>query len=100
MERLWSPWRLAYLTGTSDESAGCIFCKVSPPGGDVLDASRDDLVLVHGRRVYVILNLYPYINGHLMVVPRRHVPSLAALSTDELNELMAFTRDGELALNE
>jgi ATP adenylyltransferase len=99
MERLWSPWRLAYVTGTSDESAGCIFCNVSSsdePG----DPGRDELVLVRGRDVYVILNLYPYNNGHLMVVPRRHVASLAALTPDELNELMAFTRDSEIALND
>jgi ATP adenylyltransferase len=99
MERLWSPWRLAYVTGTSDESAACIFCNVSysdEPG----DSSRDELVLVRGRDVYVILNLYPYNNGHLMVVPRRHVAALAALTSDELNELMAFTRDSEIALNE
>jgi len=100
MERLWSPWRLAYVTGTSDESAGCIFCDVSTPGHDALDPSREELVLAHGRETYVILNLYPYNNGHLMVVPRRHVASLGALSTGELNELMAFTRDAEVALNE
>ena len=70
MEHLWSPWRLAYVTGTSKDSAGCIFCDVSAPAalGDGLE--RDDLVLVHGTACYVILNLYPYNNGHLMVVPR------------------------------
>jgi ATP adenylyltransferase len=100
MERLWSPWRLAYVTGTSDQSPGCIFCSVSPSAAAVPEASRDDLVLVQGRGAYVILNLYPYNNGHLMVVPRRHVASLAALSSDELGELMAFTRDAEVALTE
>jgi ATP adenylyltransferase len=100
MERLWSPWRLAYVTGTSDKSADCIFCSVTPASGPSVDAARDALVLVHGDGVYVILNLYPYNNGHLMVVPRRHVDSLSALSRDELNELMVFTRDAEMALNE
>jgi ATP adenylyltransferase len=100
MERLWSPWRLAYVTGTSNESADCIFCSVPAPESEIVDASRDDLVLVHGRDCYVILNLYPYNNGHLMVVPRRHIPSLAAASAAELTELMVFTRDAEIALNE
>jgi ATP adenylyltransferase len=101
MERLWSPWRLAYVTSTSNESAGCVFCDVSVPGaGSAGDPSRDDLVLAHGRDCYVILNLYPYNNGHLMVVPRRHIGSLASATADELNELMQFTRDAEVALTE
>jgi ATP adenylyltransferase len=80
-----------------DESApgnndACIFCEPRGPNAD--------LIVYNGRLCYVILNLYPYNNGHLMVVPRRHVASLAALTSDELNELMAFTRDSEIALNE
>jgi ATP adenylyltransferase len=101
MERLWSPWRLAYVTSTSSKSDGCIFCDVSAPGaGDTGDAERDRLVLVHGQDCYVILNLYPYNNGHLMVVPRRHIGSLASATADELSELMQFTRDAEVALSE
>ena len=100
MHRLWSPWRLAYVTGTSNESAGCIFCEVSAPGAGHGDESRDTLVLARGRDCYVILNLYPYNNGHLMVVPYRHIGSLAAASTNELSELMQFTRDAEVALTE
>jgi ATP adenylyltransferase len=101
MERLWSPWRLAYVTGTSNESNRCVFCDVSAPGaGTGSDPSRDELVLVHGRDCFVILNLYPYNNGHLMVVPRRHIGSLASATADELGELMQFTRDAEVALTE
>ena len=88
------------MTGTSNESAGCIFCDVSAPGAAAGDPSRDALVLAHGRDCYVILNLYPYNNGHLMVVPRRHVGSLASATSDELSELMQFTRDAEVALTE
>jgi ATP adenylyltransferase len=57
-------------------------------------------VLVRGHGCYVILNLFPYNNGHLMVVPNRHIGSLAAATADELSELMRFTRDAEIALNE
>ena len=92
MERLWSPWRLAYVTGT-DKSSGCVFC-------DSQSNERDPLVLVRGRASYVILNLYPYNSGHVMVVPDRHIPSLAAATPVELNELMLFTRDAEVALTE
>lgn len=100
MERLWSPWRLAYVTGTSSPSTDCIFCSVSFPGETDGDPKRDNLVLVRGRECYVILNLYPYNNGHLMVVPRRHMASLASATADELSELMAFTRDAEIAITE
>ena len=93
MDRLWSPWRSAYVTGAGGGDAGCIFCNIDQPG-------RDELVLVRGRLTYVILNLYPYNNGHLMVVPYRHIPNLAATTTDEQAELMRFTRDAEVALTE
>jgi ATP adenylyltransferase len=93
MERLWSPWRSAYVTGASGGAPGCIFCNIDQPG-------RDELVLVRGRFTYVILNLYPYNNGHLMVVPYRHIPNLAATNADEQAELMRFTRLAEIAITE
>jgi ATP adenylyltransferase len=96
MERLWSPWRLAYVTGTSS-TTGCIFCDAA---GAASDASPDALILVRGNLCYVILNLYPYNNGHLMVVPNRHIGSLTAATPEELLELMRFTRDAEIALTE
>jgi ATP adenylyltransferase len=56
--------------------------------------------LVRGRLAYVILNLYPYNNGHLMVAPIRHVNTLGGTTAEELSEVMAFVRDGEQALTE
>ena len=93
MERLWSPWRLSYVTGASGGVTDCIFCNTDQPG-------RGDLILVRGRAAYVILNLYPYNNGHLMVVPTRHVATLAATTGEEQAELMRFTRHAEIALTE
>jgi ATP adenylyltransferase len=93
MHRLWSPWRLDYVTRTADEEEpGCIFCQ--------LRGLNEDLVLVRSRLCFVILNLYPYNNGHVMVVPTRHVASLAATTADERAELMTLARDAELALGE
>src|SRR5688572_5269259 len=94
MEHLWSPWRLPYVTGTKEESAACIFCSALARG------DAEPLMVFRGRLSYVILNLYPYNNGHLMVVPNRHVGSFAAATADELTELMRFTRDAEIALTE
>ena len=93
MERLWAPWRHAYVTSASGADLACIFCDISEPG-------RDELILVRGRVSFVILNLYPYNTGHLMVVPNRHVATLAATTSDEQAELMRFTRHAEMALTE
>jgi len=67
------------VTSASGEANGCIFCKTTEPG-------REELILVRGRTAFVILNLYPYNSGHLMVVPNRHVPTLHASTADELAE--------------
>ena len=93
MERLWSPLRLAYVACASVGDPGCIFCQTNEPG-------RDELILVRGRVSYVILNLFPYNNGHLMVVPNRHVATLSSTSDDERAELMRFMRHAEMALTE
>jgi ATP adenylyltransferase len=71
----------------------CIFCNTSEPG-------RDELILVRGRVSFVILNLYPYNTGHLMVVPNRHAPNLASMSVEEQAELVQLTRHAEIALTE
>jgi ATP adenylyltransferase len=90
MERLWAPWRHAYVTSASGgDNNDCIFCQ-----------SRDELILFRGRVSFVILNLYPYNNGHVMVVPNRHAPNLATLSAEEQAELMKLTRHAEIALTE
>lgn len=93
MDHLWSPWRLAYVTSASGQSDACIFCDTGEPG-------RDDLILARGRVSFVILNLYPYNNGHVMVVPNRHVATLGAATPAELSELMRLTRHAEMALTE
>jgi ATP adenylyltransferase len=81
------------VTAAGGEDIGCIFCNTNHPG-------RDELILVRGRLSYVILNLYPYNNGHLMVVPARHVATLQATTAEEREELMRFTRHAEMALTE
>jgi ATP adenylyltransferase len=82
------------VTGASGtDIPACVFCAVDQPG-------RDELLLVRGRLSYVVLNLYPYNNGHLMIVPNRHVATLEATTADERDELMRFTRHAEMALSE
>ncbi len=90
------------MTGASGaDTPDCIFCRASP--GSVRrqpDPSRDELMLVRGRVAFVILNKYPYNNGHLMVVPNRHAPDLASLTAEEQAELMRLTRHAEIAVTE
>jgi ATP adenylyltransferase len=93
MDRLWAPWRLSYVTAPQAPATACIFCDPSA-GCDI------DLVVLRGRDAYVILNLYPYSNGHLMVVPKRHLAALETLTPDEQLELMQLARLSEMALNE
>ena len=84
------------MTGTSSPhpEPGCIFCQA-------LDLPGQATLVVHrGERAFVILNLYPYNNGHLMVVPRRHIAALAEAEPEELHELMALTQRAEMALTE
>jgi ATP adenylyltransferase len=95
MEHLWSPWRLAYITGTA-KATDCVFC----PAGDATELAGEELVVFRGDTCFVILNLFPYNSGHLMVVPRRHIASLAEASSEELSELMELTRRAEIALTE
>ena len=102
MDRLWAPWRLSYVTAAQVPASDCIFCDASEsrPRSPAFGASGDDLVVFRGVRAYVILNLYPYNNGHLMVVPNRHLSALEALTSDEQSELMQLTRLSEMTLNE
>ena len=93
MERLWSPWRHAYVTRSSDPAA-CVFCSAH-------DSDDGRALVVHdGATCFVILNLFPYNGGHLMVVPRRHVATLGGLRDDELVEVARTTRLAEAALTE
>jgi ATP adenylyltransferase len=93
MEHLWSPWRLAYIIGAG-QTTGCVFCQT------LETADAEPLILHRGRTCFVILNLFPYNSGHLMIVPLRHVGSLAALTAEELCELGELTRLSEIAVTE
>jgi len=82
---LWAPWRMAYIGGTRTE--GCLLCELPGQAAD-----RTSLILHRGPRTYVVLNLYPYNNGHLMVVPYRHCPDLDEFSPEESLEIMDGAR--------
>jgi len=92
VDRLWTPWRLEYVTATKQD-AGCVFC-------DAAGDHPDPLIVFTGRTAYVIVNRYPYNNGHVMVVPRRHIASLTELTPEELLEVAQLTQRSEAVLRE
>ncbi|MEW6443288.1 MAG: HIT domain-containing protein [bacterium] len=84
MKQLWAPWRRDYILGPKVQ--GCIFCKA------LEEDPREALVLSSGAFAFVMLNRYPYINGHLLISPRRHVAHIEELEEPESAQLMARIR--------
>ena len=68
MNKLWAPWRMEYIRAKKDKDEGCVFCIKCGSEND-----RDNLVLHRGKNAFVLMNLYPYNNGHIMVCPYDHV---------------------------
>lgn len=84
-----APWRIHYIMGKKEK--GCIFCnRIRRPRKD-----RENLILYRGKRSFVILNKFPYNNGHLMVVPYRHLDSLQDLTQEESQEMFALLTKAE-----
>ncbi|MCR4338199.1 MAG: HIT domain-containing protein [Candidatus Omnitrophica bacterium] len=82
MDRLWAPWRVKYLTEVIDKTKGCVFCDIAKSKED-----QKNFVFVRRTHCYAVLNLYPYNNGHSMVLPYRHVNDLSKLTSEESQEL-------------
>ncbi len=85
MKTLWSPWRMEYILSEKDKE--CIFCTKPADNND-----RSNLILYRGAKTYVIMNKYPYNNGHVMVVPYFHTSELSGLDDDVVSELLIMTR--------
>ncbi|MDQ6671811.1 MAG: HIT domain-containing protein [Chloroflexota bacterium] len=96
MERLWTPWRRAFVEGaTADADSTCFLC--SKPGEH---DDRANLILWRGERAYVLLNLYPYNSGHLLIAPYAHAGDLATLDSSVAQELMALTQRSVVVLQQ
>lgn len=83
MERLWAPWRMQFIEELRDRSGGCVFCEIASPGDD-----RARLVLHRAKSCFVLMNRFPYNNGHLMIIPYEHTGSLSKLSGEAHSEIM------------
>lgn len=90
MKRLWAPWRIEYILD-KNKGKSCLFCDIS--GGKVSKVKdRKNLILYRGKHSFVLMNKYPYNNGHLMVVPYLHTPTFDGLTDEMLFEFMKIVR--------
>ena len=95
MLRLWSPWRSKYIaSGVDSQAEGCVFCRIAANPDQ--DATND--VIHRGEHSFVVLNLYPYITGHLMVVPYEHTSELDSVAKETTDEMMDLTKRSQTAL--
>ena len=79
MKTMWAPWRIEYILGPKEK--GCVFCKAF--------SVSDELTLYKGKSTMVVMNKYPYINGHLLVAPVRHLSTLGELNRGEMGALLS-----------
>ena len=94
MKQIWAPWRLEYIQSDKD-TPECVLCEKCASHEDAAN-----LVLYRGDKAFIILNRYPYNNGHLMVVPYEHVSTLEEMDVDTLTELMLLVNRALAALRE
>jgi len=125
MDRLWTPWRYGYITRSDPQARSgvpealnawppsdaedkhCVFCNMIAAvdyaiaqGMDEEHAERAAHIVYRGEHCFICLNAFPYSTGHMLIVPYRHVDSLAALPSDGAQELMALMQQSEVALRE
>lgn len=93
MKYLWAPWRMDYILGSKEK--GCFFCIKPSEKKD-----KENLILFKGKYAFIMMNRYPYNNGHLMIVPKRHYIDLEKLKDREVKELFDLLRSSVEVLRE
>lgn len=95
MKRLFSPWRSAYIQTFkhTQKSSKCLFCRIAKERKDA-----GNYVVCRGKHCFVVLNLYPYNSGHLMIVPYKHTNTIEALTEREFAEILTITTRAQKAL--
>ncbi len=86
MNKLWSPWRSQYIDSflKKEKENECILCQISKEDPE----DNSNLLVEKGKLTFTVLNLYPYNNGHLMIIPYRHISAMEDLTTEENTEIM------------
>lgn len=96
MERLWSPWRSEYIASGEANSGGCVFCIVN----EAVDQDETNFVLHRGSFSFIVLNIYPYITGHLLIVPFEHLADLDLAPKATTDEIMDLTKRAQGVLRD
>ncbi|MFH1874949.1 MAG: HIT domain-containing protein [Pseudomonadota bacterium] len=86
MTRIWAPWRMEFIKALREKKGECVFCVATQKQED-----EQQFILFRGQNIFVMLNRYPYTNGHLLIMPYRHVAELKDLSAQEYQEMMSLT---------
>ena len=94
MQTIWAPWRMEYIL--SEKNGECFFCEKSKQ----MAKDRENFVLYRGRLAFALMNIYPYNNGHIMIAPYAHVPSLTDLDHDQIGDLFHLTQQCEHVLTQ
>ena len=92
MDRLWTPWRFDYIRSV-DKEISCVFCRIVKETCD-----KENLVLFRGSHSFIVMNLYPYTSGHLLIVTNRHITFLSDATQEELAEIIKLGQHCEIAL--
>lgn len=82
MDTLWAPWRMQYIQGIDKKEHECVFCTKPSEKND-----RGNLILHRGERAFVLMNLFPYNNGHLMVIPFQHTADILSIDKETSSEI-------------
>jgi ATP adenylyltransferase len=92
MDHLWSPWRYKYIA-SADRQEGCVFCRI-----EQADKDAENYVVHRARLNFIVLNLFPYTSGHLMIVPYQHVASLPSVNEATTTEMIELAKRAQVAL--
>jgi ATP adenylyltransferase len=97
LDRLWSPWRAKYIaSGVDSQAKTCVFCRIA--GDPASDTAN--FVLYRGTNAFVVLNLYPYITGHVLVIPYQHIGDLDSTPKEITDELMDLIKRSQTSLRQ
>jgi ATP adenylyltransferase len=95
LQRLWSPWRSKYIaSGVDAQAEGCVFCRMAVNA----DQDETNFVIHRGKHSFVVLNLYPYITGHMMIVPYLHTNEFDLVPKEITDEMMDLSKRAQTAL--
>ncbi|HEY8227306.1 MAG TPA: HIT domain-containing protein [Pyrinomonadaceae bacterium] len=95
MDRLWSPWRAKYIaSGVDSQSSTCVFCEI----GNDKENDEKNFVLFRGQFNFLVLNLFPYISGHILVVPYLHLAEFDSAPKQVTDEMMDLLKRSQTAL--